>query len=870
MYESLTPFMPIQEALRSGGLDSLFAEEAPRVEAIYLITHSGLLIKEVVREETKLDPDIFSSLLTTVNEFISQSLSTLLGKERDGTINSLGFEGYRILIESGENANLVVVITGKENEFLISDMKESINKVHDNFHDILSNWDGDDEKIAGVENLISPLITSGKFDGIYYGKEDPKARRNLLFENVSMGIARKAETSPTLLCIEDLQWADSSTLALMHYITRNTKKANLVVLGTYRPEDVAGSDGNAHPLISTMQLMDREDLLEKMELGRLPEESINEFLISMLQKVDFTDDFKKRIYKETDGNPLFVIELIKFLVDEKLIQKIDGTWKLSKSLEEGTIPTKVLSVISRRLDRLKKEDRKALDYASVIGETFDSTLLASILKMDRVQLLERMRYLDQTLRLIHPQNGKFIFDHAKIKEALYNEIPLELKSEYHLEIANSIEKMNKDNFDNVIGDLAFHYYQSKNNEKALLYLHKAAEKAKKEYANEEAIKFYNFTLELEGNSQRRLEIFEYLGDIHFLIGNSEKSIQLYENAMKLADTKYKKAEIKGKIGWTFLNNGEYNKGLKICNEILSAVKGEDCKEEASAYGTIGGIYYRNGEFEKAFDYFNKSLEIQKKIGDQKGIATSIKRIGNVHIDRAEYDSARECYETSLKINEELDDQQGISSCLTNIGVIHHYKGEYNIAIDYKERSLDIANKIGNQLQIALDHINLAMDYIRLEDYNRALEYNKKGFDICENIGSKQYSGLLLMNFSKAYYGKRDLKRALDFGIRANEVVNGLGMKEDKAISNRLLGMIYGKQDMWEKSIENFEQSIITFTEIGIKNGAAETHYEFGLMWKAKGDSEKAKKQFNKALDIFENLNIEKKIEKVKAELENLP
>jgi len=76
MYESLTPLMPVMEALRSGGLESLFAEEAPKVEAVYLVTHSGLLIKEVVRQETKLDPDIFSSVLTTLSEFASQSLST--------------------------------------------------------------------------------------------------------------------------------------------------------------------------------------------------------------------------------------------------------------------------------------------------------------------------------------------------------------------------------------------------------------------------------------------------------------------------------------------------------------------------------------------------------------------------------------------------------------------------------------------------------------------------------------------------------------------------------------------------------------------------------------------------------------------------
>ena len=124
LYESLTPFMPIVEALKSGGLDYLFAKEAPRVEAVYLVSNSGLLIKEVIRQKTTLNPDIFASMLTNVSNFVKESLSMLSGKEMEGTLNTLGFENYRILIESGKNINLVVLLTGKENEFLINDMRD--------------------------------------------------------------------------------------------------------------------------------------------------------------------------------------------------------------------------------------------------------------------------------------------------------------------------------------------------------------------------------------------------------------------------------------------------------------------------------------------------------------------------------------------------------------------------------------------------------------------------------------------------------------------------------------------------------------------------------------------------------------------------
>ncbi|MCK5547842.1 MAG: ATP-binding protein, partial [Thermoplasmata archaeon] len=124
LFEELTPYMPFMEALRSGGLEHLFAEEAPRVEGVYLVTNNGLLVKEVLREETELDPDLFASMLTTVSDFVKDSLSMLKGKERFDTLNRLGHGEYTILIESGRNANLVTILKGRENEFLVNDMRE--------------------------------------------------------------------------------------------------------------------------------------------------------------------------------------------------------------------------------------------------------------------------------------------------------------------------------------------------------------------------------------------------------------------------------------------------------------------------------------------------------------------------------------------------------------------------------------------------------------------------------------------------------------------------------------------------------------------------------------------------------------------------
>jgi predicted ATPase/lipopolysaccharide biosynthesis regulator YciM len=851
--ESLSPFLPFIDALRSGGMESLFMEEAPCVEAVYLVTHSGLLIKDIVREETTLDPDIFSSLFITVNEFISQSLSTLLGQEKEGTLNSLGFESYRILIESGKNANLVVVISGKENEFLINDIKESVRKIQDRFQDILKNWDGDNEKVEEIGKLIDPLITSGKYDGIYYGKEDPKARRNLLFENVSMGLSRQAKTTPTLLFIEDLQWADPSSLALMHYITRNTKDSGLLILGTYRPEDVAAEDGKGHPLTGTMQLMDREDLLHKMELPRLPENCIDEFLTSMLQSIDFTDDFKKKIYKETEGNPLFIIEMVTFLTHEDFIQKFEGTWKLVKPLEAGTIPSKVLSVISRRLDRVQKEDRKALDYASVIGEVFDSTLLANILGMDRISLLERLRYLEQTHRLIHPQNGNFKFDHAKIKEALYNEIPLELKSEYHFKVANSLETMNKDNFENVIGDLAFHFYHSKDRQKALLYLYKAAEIAKKDYSNEEAIKFYNFALELEEDRDKRLHIFENLGAIYELIGNFNSSIKSLQEALNLSDLKRKKAELTAKIGGVYEKHRKFEEAIKFCNEALELVKGEDCKEEALALNNLGKISIFVGEFDKALDCFEKSQKISEKIQDQIGIASSLASMGFVYECKGEFNKIPDCLHRSLDIFEEVGFLPGIAEGLKSIGTLYERRGEFDKALEYLNRSLEFFDKTGDQLG-SIPSLTVIGDVNwRRGDFDEALKWLEKGQRISDKMGDAEYSSVYFSTVGSVHWQRGEFEKAIDHYQKNLKDAEKIGSPMAMAAALCFIACPYAEMGEYDKALDYFDKSMKIAQEIGTLYGIVSNLFWPCVVYNELGEYDKSLVNLNKSKEILDKM-----------------
>jgi predicted ATPase len=830
-YESLTPYMPFIEALGSANLEHLFSrEEPPKVECIYLMKDSGILIKDVTRSETKLDSGIFAGMLTAVSEFVKDSLSMLSGEEKKEALNSIGYENYRILIESGVNMNLVVILTGRENEFLINDMKKILVNCERDYGNVVRTWDGDDRHVKGIENLIKPLITSGKYDGIDYAKDDPKIKRNRLFENILLGIERHTKANPSILCIEDLQWADPSTLALMHYVARNTKKCNFLMLGTYRPEDViATENGKVHHLTKAIQLMSHENLYNKIELDRLKENHINEMLASILGITIFSDEFKHQLYKETEGNPFFIVELIRMLVEEKTIEKMNDAWNLKKGLTDVNIPSKVHDVIERRLGRVKEEGRGILDYAAVIGEEFTSDTLTHAMKDDRMHLLMQLRTLEQEHKLIRSYEGKYKFDHGMIKEVLYNRIPGELRMEYHAIIADSIETLNADDPEKVIGDLAFHYYHCRNKNKAPYYLIKAAEKAKKDYSNEEAIRFYSEALEFEEDVEKKMEIFEIIGDIHDMIGNYDKSIESYKRVLELNPKKRKIAEIKAKMGNIFLRKGEHDESSKICNEALDLVNDEGCKEEALAINNIGNVLWFSGEYDKALEHYEKSLRIREKIGDKKGIAIS----------------------------------------LHNIGMMHYWRENYKRAIEYVKKSIEINEIMGNMYQLAYSLLNIGYIYENIGEYDKAQEYVEKGRIISEKIGSQIAMTWYLCRSANDYFRKGDLEKAYDFCNKASELSAKIDAKESIAEAKRVLGMIYRQQKKWKESNDSFKDHIKFYKEMGDNWHLGDSYYEFALMWKEKGDSDNAKVYLNKAFDIYEKLKMEKHMEKVKTALEVL-
>ena len=324
------------------------------------------------------------------------------------------------------------------------------------------------------------------------GNTYPEAWKDQAFRAVAKELLFLSTKKPLILVLEDIHWADSASLSLLHYLARQATSERILIIATFRSEELnAYVEGHPNPLSKELLLMGREDLYRELKLTNLTRDDVRRVAENMLGGLVHSD-FEKKLAADTMGNPLFVVESLRMMHQQGSLSKTNGKWSLR--VDNFEIPKKVKDVILRRLEALKSDQRLILNAASVVGEKFDPKLIAAVVSQDNVSVLITLNEIAKTTLMIHCDENCCRFDHAKSREMIYEEIPPLLRKEYHLRIAQRIEAdQETDGFS--INDLAFHYDQAGNKEKAVKYSLQAGQIALSRFSNVEAIKHFKYVLE---------------------------------------------------------------------------------------------------------------------------------------------------------------------------------------------------------------------------------------------------------------------------------------------------------------------------------------------------------------------------------------
>ncbi len=357
---------------------------------------------------------------------------------------------------------------------------------------------------------------------------DPQSEQERVYESAVEFCAKLAARAPLMLFVDDVHWADSGTLFLLRHLARRLRRRCVLIVATYREIELA----EAQALHEFLLEINRERLAARIKLARLSWEQTRNLLAVMFAE-EITPEFLDGVYRETEGNPFFVEEVCKALIEAGKLTFADGRWH-RHSMAEIEIPQSVRVAIQTRVGKLPQSAQETLLLAAIIGREFDfETLLAASGKdedilIDVLEIAERTQLIEEIKSKGHAEVYAFV--HALIPATLRDGVSSRRLRRLHQRAANAIESLRPDDDE----ALAHHYAAADDAPKAIEYARRAARRAKNVYAYEAAIRHLRTALDVfEAGEQSavRLVLLEELADVYQLRREGPQAISLYQEAL---------------------------------------------------------------------------------------------------------------------------------------------------------------------------------------------------------------------------------------------------------------------------------------------------------------------------------------------------
>jgi DNA-binding SARP family transcriptional activator len=467
---------------------------------------------------------------------------------------------------------------------------------------------------------------------------DPEGARFRLFEAISSFLRAASVDQPLVLALDDLHAADAPSLLLLQFLAGGLAEARLLVLGAYRDVDPSPRD----PLTETLAELRRQPVTQSLPLAGLPETDVGSF-ISIATGLEPAAKVVSALHQATDGNPLFVGEVVRLLTSEEALDSIaDGeAWR-------RMVPEGVRAVIRRRLRHLSDNCRLVLELASVLGREFDLAALEHVSEVSGDQLLEVLdeAALDRVVTDISGQPGRLRFAHVLIRDTLYDDLTPGRRVQLHRRIGDALEELYADNLEPHLAELAHHFYESARPtlaEKALAYARRAAERSLALLAYEEAARLFVVALRVLDNMQSpddriRCDLLLSLGDAYARAGDTPRSKQAYRDAARLAETLNLSDELGiaalgygGRFIWDVSRDDKHLADL--LERALAALSGEDSGTRVRLLARLAAGPLRDSaaDAERRRSLGVQALEMARRIDEPSTLAYALHGFLSSHL-----------------------------------------------------------------------------------------------------------------------------------------------------------------------------------------------------------------------------------------------
>jgi tetratricopeptide (TPR) repeat protein len=649
-----------------------------------------------------------------------------------------------------------------------------------------------------IETILGPLPSNPTL-----GQEEQRLR---LFENLAQFLNKLADENGLLFFIDDLHWADQGTLNLLSYLLRRFHRGRLLIIGTYREVELDRS----HPLADALVQWNRQRLVERLQLARFTVAETNSMIATLFGQVQVSDEFAEAIHRETEGNPFFIEEVAKALVEQGQIYWIGDRWERD-ALEELAIPQSIKETIGRRLNRLGQSCIDILHTASVIGKDFSYALLAAVSSEDEDQLLDA---LDEAVaaQLIRPAssslNGEtFIFTHDKIREVLYDEILTVRRHRLHQRVALALESGEAGEDTERVEDLAYHFIAAGVLDKGLAFARRAAENAQNLFAHDEALQYYRQAYECAvtlGDSAAQIDILEAMGGIYSSTGPLPVAVEQYEAALALLSTPEESAPIKVKIGLVY-NQINDERGIALLEEVLEDLDPDEHPlDVGGALVTLGRFRHYRGEYSTAIELYQRAFQLTESFVDSPVHFFIYGGIAGSYQHMADMDQSMAWARAAVTLGEEHNNPQAVAMGYEFIAENYLVMGVWDRALESARKDRQIGEKIGSMVRMGWGQWCTSHALWGKGALEQALEECKRALEVATTIGENRLAVLTHTTFAFIFTDLGNETAAFEHLAQAQEGVQRMVEVFQQGYMRQAAGYVHLQHGDWQRAIELYE------------------------------------------------------------------